>query len=144
MQRSLRRHALVATHSPLSLTPRPRRAGILPDFLASWLSANLPAAGGAAGGAGASAKKASGARYVLGVSDPKLGAALAEKGVPCECNDRVLEAMVRAPLASKPCLPISHFLFPSQTKRTNAYSIYLIPANPSAACARTTTASCPA
>ena len=53
--------------------------GLLPDALRTFLLANLPAS-----------KKG---RYVLGVSDPKLGAALAEVSVPCECNDRVLEAL---------------------------------------------------
>ncbi len=53
--------------------------GVLTDELKGFLEQTLPA------------KKA---KFVLGVSDPKLGAAILETtGTRCECNDRVLEAL---------------------------------------------------
>ena len=55
--------------------------GQLTDALRAFLEANLPKA---------SAKKAP--KFVLGVSDAKLGAAIHESlAAPCECNERVLE-----------------------------------------------------
>jgi nucleolar protein 56 len=55
----------------------------LTDALKGFLEANLPKT--------KSSSKSS-AKYVLGVSDAKLGAAIHEElGAPCECNERVLE-----------------------------------------------------
>ncbi len=57
--------------------------GQLTDALRGFLEANLP-----------KAKSSKAAKFVLGVSEPKLGAAVHEAlGAPCECNERVLELL---------------------------------------------------
>ena len=57
--------------------------GVLTDVLRDFLAANLPAA---------KKKEGKSAKFSLGVSDAKLGAAILDAlGAPCECNDRVLE-----------------------------------------------------
>jgi nucleolar protein 56 len=56
--------------------------GQLTDALKGFLEANLPKSKGSKGSA----------KYSLGVSDAKLGAAIHEElSAPCECNEKVLE-----------------------------------------------------
>lgn len=62
-------------------------AGQLTDELKTFLKQNLP-----------SVKEGKKAKFSLGVGEPKIGAAILDStGIPCESNDRILEAR-RAPL----------------------------------------------
>lgn len=61
------------------------------DDLKNFLTTNLP-----------KVKKDKGAKFKLGVAEPKLGSAIQEEtGVPCECNEFVGELLrgVRAHFA---------------------------------------------
>merc|ERR1712086_932330 len=55
--------------------------GVLPEIALNFLSTSLP-----------KVKEGKRAKFVLGVSDPKIGNAISESlSIPCECNDLTLE-----------------------------------------------------
>merc|ERR1712153_134664 len=55
--------------------------GVLPEIALNFLSTSLP-----------KVKAGKKAKFVLGVSDPKIGNAISESlSIPCECNDLTLE-----------------------------------------------------
>ena len=69
----------------ISLTVRLRAecasSGILPECAVNFLSTSLP-----------KVKEGKKAKFVLGVSEPKIGNAISETlNIPCACNDLTLE-----------------------------------------------------